>query len=247
MNRNNRKNREELKKYFKKGAVPTEEQFAGLIDSVANLVEDGQIMKTATGWAFCPEQGERLDIGLYTVEPTDDTAKPAWTISVTPDGKLIISNEIGEAVMEAAQDKSTILHGCLTVDDEVTAPAYLVTGGGGGATPGGEDYLVVPADKQWHNLPIEASDEGFGSRVYHIYASFRERGTGLCQLTRATALWLNFMEQRIESPQKHWWGWSGGVRLRWQEADGKPCLQLRSKKRLPSGEIQCRIAEMYRG
>lgn len=245
MNRNNRKNREELKKYFKKGAVPTEEQFAGLIDSVANLVEDGQIMKTATGWAFCPEQGERLDIGLYAKESADETAKPAWTISVTPDGKLIISNEKGEAVMEAAQDKSTVLHGRLTVEDEVTAPAYLVTGGEG-TTPGGKDYIVIPADKQWHDLPIEALGEGFGSRVYHIYASSRERGTGLSQLTRATALWLNFMEQRIESPEKHWWGWSGGVRLRWQETNGKPSLQLRSKKRLPSGEVHCRIVEMYR-
>ncbi len=246
MNRNNRKNREELKKYFKKGAVPTEEQFAGLIDSVANLAEDGQIMKTSTGWAFCPEQGERLDIGLYAEETADESAKPAWTISVTPDGKLIISNEKGEAVIEVAQDKSTVLYGCLTVDDKVTAPEYLVTGGGG-TTPGGEDYIVIPADKQWHDLPIEASSEGFGSRVYHIYASSRERSTGLCQLTCATALWLNFMEQRIESRQKHWWGWSGGVRLRWQETNGKPCLQLRSKKRLPSGEVHCRIVEMYRG
>ena len=39
MDRNtNRKNRETLKGYFKKGGVPTEEQFAGLIDSVPNIV-----------------------------------------------------------------------------------------------------------------------------------------------------------------------------------------------------------------
>lgn len=245
MDRNNRKNREELKKYFKKGAVPTEEQFAGLIDSVANLVEDGQIMKTATGWAFCPGQGGKLNIGLYTEEPADETAKPAWTISVTPDKKLVVTNEKGETAMEVAQDKSILLHGPLTVGGEVTARAYLVTGGGG-MTPGGEDHFI-PADKHWHDLPIEALSEGIGSRVYHIYASFHERGTGLCQLTRATALWLNFMEQRIESPQKHWWGWSGGIRLRWQETNGKPCLQLRSKQRLLSGKVHCRIVEMYRG
>lgn len=234
MDGNNRKNREELKKYFKKGAVPTEEQFAALVDSVVNLVEDGQIMKTATGWAFCPGQGGQLDLGLYTEETPGETVMPAWTISVTPDKKLVVSNEKGEAVIEVAQDKSILLHGPLTVDGEITARAS-------------QDYLVIPADKQWHDLPIEAMAEGFGSRVYHIYASSREIGTGLCRLTCATALWINSMEQRIESPQKHWWGWSGGIRFRWQDTNGKPCLQLRSKKRLPSGEVHCRMVEVYRG
>ena len=49
MDRNNRKDRNTLKEYFRKGAVPTEEQFAGLIDSVPNLIEDGQVVRTATG------------------------------------------------------------------------------------------------------------------------------------------------------------------------------------------------------
>lgn len=36
----NRKNREELKSFFRKGAVPTEEHFAALIDSVPNFIDD---------------------------------------------------------------------------------------------------------------------------------------------------------------------------------------------------------------
>ena len=36
----NKKNREELKSYFRKGAVPTEEHFALLIDSVPNIIDD---------------------------------------------------------------------------------------------------------------------------------------------------------------------------------------------------------------
>ena len=36
----NKKNREELKNYFRKGNVPTEEHFALLIDSVVNIVDD---------------------------------------------------------------------------------------------------------------------------------------------------------------------------------------------------------------
>ena len=37
MNPNNRKNRNTLKGYFKKGDIPTEEQFAEPIDSTLNL------------------------------------------------------------------------------------------------------------------------------------------------------------------------------------------------------------------
>lgn len=242
MNRNNLKSREALKNYFKKGAVPTEEQFAELIDSVSNRVDDGQLIRTDTGWSFFPKQDGILDIALYRDEPADETAKPQWTIAVTPDKNLVISNENGEAVLEVGQDKSVVLHGRLTVADEITALAYRTTGSGGG-----NDYLTIPADKQWHNLLPEETKEKYGSRVYRIYASFQEQGTGLSQLTRATALRQNFLEQKIESPQKHWWGWSGGLRLRWKDVNGKPCLQMRSKKRLPSGVVHCRIIEVYKG
>lgn len=47
---NNRRNRSVLKSYFQKGDVPTEQQFAELIDSVSNIVEDGQVMRTPSGW-----------------------------------------------------------------------------------------------------------------------------------------------------------------------------------------------------
>ena len=166
-----------------------------------------------------------------------------WSFAVTPGKTLVIKNEQAEIVMEVSQDKTFLLHGNLTVDETVTASTYKTKGE---PTPG-EDYLTVPADKKWHDLPLDVSREGFGCRVYRIYASFREPGTELCRLTRVTAIWLNFMEQRIESPEKHWWGWSGSIRFRWLDHGGKPCLQMRSKKRLPSGEVHCRIVEMYKG
>lgn len=245
MNPNNCKNRNTLKGYFKKGYVPTEDQFAELIDSTLNLVEDEQLTRTATGWSFFPKQGNNLDLGLYTEKPASVTELPVWSISVTPEKKLLIKNAQGETVVEALQDKSFFLQGNLTVDATLTAASFVKKGGGGDDP--GEDYLTIPADKQWHDLPIVDSGQGFGSHVYQIYASSREQGTGLCQLTRATAIWMNRMDQWIESPQKHWWGWSGGIRFRWLERRGKPCLQIRSKKRLPSGEVHCRIVEMYKG
>ncbi len=244
MDKTTPKDRSTLKSYFKKGATPTEEQFAEWIDSTPNLAEDGQVQRTSTGWAFYPKQSGSMDIALYTEEPAAETEPPIWSLTVTPEKKLIIKNTLGETVLETAQDKTATLHGNLTVKNEITAAAYHIEGG---ATPGGEGYLTVPADKEWYNLPLDISHEGFGCRVYCIYASFRQKGTGLCRLTRVTAIWLNRMEQRMESPEKHWWGWRGSIRFRWQMCDGKPCLQIRSKKQLPSGEIHCRMVEMYKG
>lgn len=54
------KDRKTLKGYFKKGSIPTEEQFATLIDSVPNIAEDGQAIRTTDGWSFFPEAGKPL-------------------------------------------------------------------------------------------------------------------------------------------------------------------------------------------
>lgn len=111
----------------------------------------------------------------------------------------------------------------------------------------GRDTLkAFPADKQWYDLPLDVPCEGFGCRVYRIYASCCEQDTRLCQLTYATAIWMNRREQRIESSRKHWWGWTGGICFRWLEKEGKPCLQIRSKKPIPSEEIHCKIVELYK-
>lgn len=207
MNPDNQKNRDTLKEYFKKGKIPTEAQFAELIDSVHNIVEDGQPLIISDG----------------------------WTITVTPEKILIIKNEKDETVIEIAQDKTVTIHGSLKIEG----------GGGGEEPPVPLEYISIPADKKWHDLPLEISHEGFGCRVYSIYASCRQRGSGLYSLTRLTALWQNFMDQKIESSQKHWWGWSGSLRFRWTESNGKTCLQMRSKKKLP-GEVHCRIVEIYK-
>lgn len=225
MNKNTiRQDRETLKGYFKKGLVPTEEQFAELIDSMANLAEDGQVERTDTGWAFHPIRDGQLDISLFTEVPGSGGDQPAWTLSVTEDKRLVISNEEKETVLEISQDKTVTLYG----GDE-PAPAS------------DDGYFTVPADKQWHDMPVDFSQGDSNCRVFHIHASCYDN-VGLCRLARATAVWMNNVEQWIESPQKHWWGWSGCVRFRW---DGNSHLQIRTKRRLGS-EVRCRIVESFK-
>lgn len=210
-----RKDRDTLKGYFRKGVVPTEGQFAELIDSVPNIEDDVQT---------------RVVLHEAKGEPA------AWTLALTPEKGLAVINRNGETLLEIGQDKTLVLN-------TNTHP------GGGGDEPKPEpakpDYMEIKADKQWNDL-VEVANGQESNRVYTVIALFSDPNLGVCSLTRATAVCLNSVEQWIESPRKHWWGWSGRIRLRWQEKNGKVCLQVRSKRRNYSGIMYCRIVEIFR-
>lgn len=224
-----RKDRKTLKSYFQKGDVPTEGQFAELIDSVPNIEEDGQVERTDKGWAFRPKSDGSLSLTLHTTKGEPAT----WTIHAAGDGNLYIRNRQGEVVMELAQDKTVTLHG------------KLVTDGTPKPGPQPHGYVEAQADKSWTDI-AEVTHGGEGNRVYTVIAMFRDDDLGVCKLTRATAICLDSISQWIESPKRHWWGWSGRVKLRWLNQDGKSLLQVRSRRNHPSGIICCRVMETFR-
>ena len=225
-----RKDRHTLKSYFQKGDVPTEEQFAELIDSVPNIVDDGEAGRTEDGWALYPRKGGKMGVSLH--EAAGEPA--AWKLTLTSDKGLAIKNEAGEALLELKQDKNIVLHA--SVQQE---------GGGDEPEPDPQDYLVIEADKKWATLK-EITDIKESSRVYTVMALYRDREFGICKLTRVIAICLNNVEQWVESPRKHWWGWSGYIRLRWQADRDKTYLQIRSTSNSYSGKIYCRVTENFK-
>ena len=154
--------------------------------------------------------------------------------NLTSDKGLAIKNEAGEALLELKQDKNIVLHA--SVQQE---------GGGDEPEPDPQDYLVIEADKKWATLK-EITDIKESSRVYTVMALYRDREFGICKLTRAIAICLNNVEQWVESPRKHWWGWSGYIRLRWQADRDKTYLQIRSTSNSYSGKIYCRVTENFK-
>ena len=171
----NKKNREELKSYFRKGAVPTEEHFALLIDSVPNIIDD--------------ELDKKLE--EEAVEP-ETSAEP----------------------------------------EESNGP----------------EILTIPADGEWHSLPVEgAARQGIaGCRIYQIYASYYDKRNYEYAMCEAKASHRSGKDKEITSPQSHWWGWSGEIKIRWYHKDGQLYLQMRSKgnKKGVDG-IKYRIAELW--
>ena len=171
----NKKNREELKSYFRKGAVPTEEHFALLIDSVPNIIDD--------------ELDKKLE--EEAVEP-ETSAEP----------------------------------------EESNGP----------------EILTIPADGEWHSLPVEgAARQGIaGCRIYQIYASYYDKRNYEYAMCEAKASHRSGKDREITSPQSHWWGWSGEIKIRWYHKDGQLYLQMRSKgNKKGVDSIKYRIAELW--
>lgn len=171
----NKKNREELKSYFRKGAVPTEEHFALLIDSVPNIIDD--------------ELDKKLE---------EEAVKPETS---------------------AEPEESN-----------------------------GPEILTIPADGEWHSLPVEgAARQGIaGCRIYQIYASYYDKRNYEYAMCEAKASHRSGKDREITSPQSHWWGWSGEIKIRWYHKDGQLYLQMRSKgnKKGVDG-IKYRITELW--
>lgn len=240
---NGHKSRAELKAYFKQGAVPTEEQFAQLIDSMHNLADDGQATATsAAGLRLFPTDASGTLAAVFAQAPEADGAVPLWRLALAADGSLNVCGGDGEPVMTIDKNRNITLSGTLK------ATRYL---SGKGHTAGLPKMLEleIQADGMWHDLPVESAVGvcPVGCRVYRLsacYNNLRNRSYSVCEVLASHA---DGRKRKIRSSCKHGWGWSGHIKVRWQHLDsGRLYLQLRSK-RTGSGSkfICCRLETVW--
>lgn len=235
--------RQTLKSYFKKGRIPTEEQFAALIDSLHNIREDGCLKVTGSdGLILFPFQGGKTVATVYAEKPESPDAAPLWRIVTGEGGTLEILNGKGDAVLILGQD------GSVTVPGEMKAGRYL-SDKEEETSPEDDGVFRINADGHWHDLPVEYADNGRGSdgcRVYRICACWHHPCSGKYAVCEAVASHSDGSRRRIKSARKHWWGWSGKIKLRWQLHDGHLYLQMRSRRTRRGAEfISCRIETVW--
>lgn len=235
--------RETLKSYFKKGMIPTEEQFAALIDSMHNIREDGEMRVTENnGLILYPFDKGKLVATVYAEKPASPDAVPLWCISIGEDGALEIRNAEGENILMFGQD------GSVTVSGDLSAGRYLFNGGVE-TSPNRGGTFKVKADGHWHDLPVEHADDGRsrdGFRMYRICACWHHPRSGKYSVCEAVASHSGGSRRKIRSARKHWWGWNGKIKLRWQLHDGHLYLQMRSRRTRRGAEfISCRVETMW--
>ncbi len=243
MMNNEHKSRTQLKAYFKTGEIPTEEQFAQLIDSMHNLADDGQATATTTaGLRLFPTDAAGTLATVFAQAPEADGATPLWRLALATDGSLNVCGRDGEPVMTIDKNRNITLSGALK------AAKYLSGKAGGKGLPETIE-LELQADGMWHDLPVEsaAGVRPTGCRVYRLsacYQNLRNRSYSVCEVLASHS---DGRKRKIRSSCKHGWGWSGHIKVRWQHPDsGRLYLQMRSK-RTSSGSkcIRCRIETVW--
>lgn len=92
--------RNELKKYFVRGKVPTQNQFAELIDSFLNIEDDEFVRSNKEGFAvYSKKDGDSggVVLEIYKKKPLfNDSDLPFWTLSLDKEGNLLINDKNGK-------------------------------------------------------------------------------------------------------------------------------------------------------
>src|SRR5688572_22779566 len=102
-----KKNRADLKSYFVKNAIPTESNFADLIDSQLNQEQDGVFKTEGEPLAFVAAPGhQKRTVRFFASPPAPGTTPAAdWMISLNPlhfsnDGPTVNSGRPGFGIAD---------------------------------------------------------------------------------------------------------------------------------------------------
>ena len=227
-------NRRTLKEYFGRGKKPTNTQFADLIDSMLNIVDDGFNKSAERGMLLSPldDNGAVMEVRRNILDE-----KPQWVIALGKNRELHIHREMEEeALITLCPDGRILLGGSNQVRLEVNGSiqANSVTG----------NYLqgAVPANGQWQ----EIGGMDYGCIGYHIVAACGLKGKGRYGIADVTAMHCFGKHPRIWS-RRSWFGNRfNKIQFRWH-SNGLNCgLQLRTRSNYGEGvQVHYRVSNLF--
>lgn len=228
-------NRSTLKNYFKKGRMPSEQQFAELIDSMLNMMDEG-FDKSAEEGLKVSQLGEST--ALISFYHHTDLNRPTWSLTCDKTkGELIIRDGAGDAVLVLAADGRVGIGKHMPGDALDVAGVVAAEGRTGGIRG------QVPADGQWH--PIV--DNLIGCQALEVMAGVGKPKTGRYALMRATAMnafhpegfLINLFnrKRRIRCHHAYYRSRCDRIVLRWQRSEDTYALALKTKCAYPDDTL----------
>lgn len=173
-------NRSTLKNLFKRGNVPTEVNFADLIDSNVNKVDDGFSQSTTDGWMLSPQGPDRKLMSFYENMRNPDSL---FNLSINPD-----SHSKGLSINDDNDESLLFFRDNGNIGISTTLPRYKLEVNGLVAMKGRvgiEKCDQVPADGRWHII----MDDLKGTTAFEIFArAIGRKGRGRYAMTHAVAL-----------------------------------------------------------
>ena len=157
------KNRKQLKTFFVKNAIPTEGNFAELIDAQLNQAEDGVFKLAGEPLSVVAASGEqRRALRLYGTYPA---ANPDWHISLSPaqDPAVPASVRPGFGVTDGAGNTRLFIDpatGNLGVGTNNPPDRLSVQNGDIRIEGGRSRKLKIISDKHWAGIELVARQQG---------------------------------------------------------------------------------------
>jgi hypothetical protein len=157
------KNRKDLKSYFVKNAIPTESNFADLIDGALNQADDGVFKLPNEPLSVVAAGGDqRRTLRLYSSYPA---ASPDWLISLNPaqDPANAATNRAGFGIADGAGNTRLFIDpatGHLGVGTNNPSDRLHVREGDVMIEGGTYRRLKIVSDKHWAGIELVCREQG---------------------------------------------------------------------------------------
>lgn len=212
--------REELRKYFRNGKVPTEQHFDYLIDSMANKLDDGFSKSDEDGMMLSPTGSSRRMLSF--LRHIDDR-NPSWVVGHSG------ANEDDLNITDRQDDPRLYLRRGGRVGINTSEPDFALQVEGYAASRGRLGVYAkgsVPANRRWHDLAIQLN----GCQAFEVVARVGgPSGSGRYALLHAVALNC-FGKSRIRRTRAQFgWFWNR-INLRWEGGTYDFRLQIRTQR-----------------
>ena len=216
------KSRKTLQAYFKRGSLPTEDQFKDLIDSMLNMIDEGFDKTPAQGLKVAQLAKKGKLISFFSKITRKDS--PIWSIRIDLQSsapKLSFLNKDDDEILTLTPDGK--------VGIKQTQPEFDLDVAGTIASEGRigkRGQFPVLADGNWHDI----TDILDGCHAFEIMAGVGLKGTGKYALMRASALKTFDARGKIVYHQAHYGSRCNRLKLGWKkEANKQYRLQLKTR------------------
>ncbi|MES2004842.1 MAG: adhesin [Bacteroidota bacterium] len=237
--------REDLKKHFRNGQVPTEYDFGFLIDSMINKQDDGFRKENENGLVISTTgNSKKLVTFLKNVNDLDSF----FTIEKDEQGTASMRfNPAVDSASEDAEDKSFFfgVEGCLGIGKRSEENLKLDVDGFSGlkGRVGTHASGCVPADGKWHSI-LEGLDN---CSAFEVMARTGKKGTGKFAILHAFALSaFGRSKSRIRKTSAHYGFFWNKLNLRFRGTTHNYSLQLRTNTNYGSDiDIYYKITNLW--
>ena len=230
--------RSQLKQAFEKGAIPTQEDFENLVDSMLHKHEDGLASQT-DGLKLTPKGSSRKILTFFNHL---GDLKPKWGLEQHPKNSpnfgLNLVDQKGESQLFIKPDGKIGL-GTLNPTSKLDVVGNINMQGRRGTYATGE----VPGDGEWHQITPHLNH----CHAFEVVARVGKPGKGLYSIIHAFALSaFGRSSSRITKNEAHYGSFRNKLDLRWTGSTFDYYLQIRTKRNYgPAAMIRYYITNLW--